>query len=92
MDFGSLARFAIQVETTAKTVRDDVVNYMEAKTSAALIAARCEERVECVAPDVRAHAAAVVGKKNFDTVIAGRPHLNDDGASLVFRKAMSDRV
>jgi hypothetical protein len=92
MDFGSLAGLASQLEPAAKTVRDHVVNDMEAKTRTALIAARCEEWVERVASDVGTHTAAVVGKKNFDTVVPERPHLYGDGASVVFRKRVSDRV
>src|SRR5271169_2218370 len=92
MDSRSLAGLAVQTEPTAKTIRDDVVNDMEAKTGAALIAACCEEWVECLVPDVRTHAAAVVGKKNFDTVIPGRPRPDIDGTPAIFRKRVCDRI
>jgi hypothetical protein len=54
---------------------DDV----QAEAGVALIAAR-EERVEGIAPDLRAYAAAIVGKTDLNIIIAARLALDVDGA------------
>jgi hypothetical protein len=40
--------------------------------SAALVATRREERIGRLTPQAETHAAAIVGKKNFDIVLPGR--------------------
>jgi hypothetical protein len=51
------------------------VDDVQAQARATAITARGEERIERVAPDIDTHAAAIVGKDNFDIVLARRPHL-----------------
>jgi hypothetical protein len=92
LDFGSLAGSAIEIEPATQTIRDDTVDDVQAKASAALIAARREERIERLAPDGATHAAAIVGKPDFDIVIPRRQHLDVDGTFLVVGKRVRDRV
>jgi hypothetical protein len=68
LDFRSLAGFAIEIEPAAQAIRDNAVDDMKAEANAASIAARREERIERLAPDIEAHAAAIIGKDNFDIV------------------------
>jgi hypothetical protein len=49
-DFRTLARFAIEIELAAQTIRDDAVDDMQAEAGAAFIAPRREERIEGFAP------------------------------------------
>ena len=44
------------------------------------------------APDLRAHAAAVVGKKDIDCIVSGGLDFDVDGTSLAIRKRVSDRI
>src|SRR5229473_1561858 len=55
-------------------------------------ATRREERIECAPPDIEAHAAAIVGKEDFDVVLAGLPNLDIDGAGLAVRKGVRHRI
>ena len=92
LDFRPLAGFAVEIEPATQTIRDDAVDDMQAKAGAALIAARREKRIERFSPDIETHAAAVVGKKNFDIVLAGRLHLDVDGTALAVGKGVRDRI
>jgi hypothetical protein len=60
LDPCSLASFAIKMEPAAQTIRDDGVDDMETEASAASVPPGREERVEGLAPDIEAHAAAIV--------------------------------
>ena len=53
-------RLAIEIDPATQTTRDDVVDDMKAEANAALVSARREERIERLAPDIDAHAAAIV--------------------------------
>jgi hypothetical protein len=92
LDFRPLVKFAIKIEPATQTIRDDAVDDMQAEARAALIATRREERIECFASDTEAHAAAIIGKTNFDIVLAGRPNLDLDDAFLPIGKCVCDRV
>jgi hypothetical protein len=92
LDPCSLAGSAVQIEPTAQAIRDDVVDDMKTEASVPLIAAGREERIEGFTPDIETHAAAVVGKNNFDIVLSGGQHLYTDGTSLALGKRMRDRV
>ena len=92
MDFRSLAGLAVELKAATQTVRNDVVDDMKTEAGASPIAARRKERIERIAPDLGAHAAAIVGKSNFHIVLPGRLHLDPDGASLAVRKGVGDRV
>ena len=65
---------------------------MQSKTSAALIATCREERIERSVPDIETHAAAIVGKNNFDMVDPGCLRLDVDSTSIAVRKCVRDRV
>src|SRR5450755_2611123 len=56
-DFRPLAGRAIESEPAAKAISNDAVNNMQAEAGAS-IATRCKERIECLPPDIEAHAAA----------------------------------
>ena len=75
-----------------QTIRNDAVDDMQAQASVTLIAPCREEWIERFAPDVEAHAAAVVRKKNFDIVIPGRSNLDVNSAFSAVGKPMRDRV
>ena len=92
MDFRASAGRAVNIELPAETIGDDVVDDMQAEPSAAALAARREERIEGLARDVGAHAAAIVEKQDFDFVAARRPYLDFDCASLTVRKRVHDRI
>src|SRR5471030_3020289 len=61
LDFRSPAGLAVEIDPAAQTVGDDTVDDMQAKAGAAQVATRREKRIESLAPDTVAHAAAVVG-------------------------------
>src|SRR6476646_1617065 len=82
LDSRASAGLGIEVEPAAQTVGYDAVDNMQAESSAALIAARREERIERAAPDVEGHAATIVGKNDLHIILAGLPHLNVDRALL----------
>ena len=92
LDFRSLAGLAVEMDAATQTVRNDVVGDMKAEPGASPIAARREERLERIAPDLGTHAAAIVGKNNFHVVLPGRLHLDVDGTSLAVRKGVGNRV
>ena len=62
LKFRARARRTVNIELPPETIGDDVVDDMQTEPSAAALAARREERIEGLAPDVSAHAAAIVGK------------------------------
>jgi hypothetical protein len=72
-DFRPLTGRAFEMEPATQTIRDDAVDNVEAEASA-LIATRCEERIERLASDTVTHPAAIVGEQDFDIVIARRLH------------------
>src|SRR3984893_15328864 len=92
LDSGAAAGLGIEIEPAAEAIGYDTVDDMQAEPGAALVAARGEERVEGAAPDVEAHADAVVGKQDLDIVLAGLPHLDVDRAGLAVRKGMRHRI
>jgi len=67
----ALAGFGMQIDPPPQAVGHDAVDDMKAETGAALIAAGGEKRVEGPTPDVRAHAAFIVGEQNLDVIVAG---------------------
>jgi hypothetical protein len=75
LEFCPFARLAIETDPATQTIRDDVVDDMEAVASAALVSARREERIERLAPDIEAHATAIIGKENFKTRNDGKTSL-----------------
>src|SRR5205807_2035935 len=70
----------LEIEPSAETIGDDVVDDVQAEAGAALIAPRREERIEGAAPDVQAHAAAIVGEDDLDIVASGLAGLDLDRA------------
>ena len=64
------------------------MNDVQPKACAALVAPGREERIKHLTPDLRAHAAAVVGKQHFDVVLAGPVRGNADGALRAVRKGV----
>src|SRR6202795_4583490 len=92
LDSRAAAGLGIEIEPAAETVGHDAVDDMQAEPGAALIATRREERVERTPPDVERHAAAIVGKNDFDVVLAGLPHLDIDGAGPAVRKGVRHRI
>ena len=73
LDSRARARRGIESEPSAQTGSHDTVDDMQTKPGAALIAAGREERIERTAPDIKGHAAAIVGKNDLDIVLAGLP-------------------
>ena len=67
LDFRSFAGFAIEIEPTTQTIHDIAVYDMQAKASAALVAACCKERIERLAPDIRSHRAAIGSPQKADS-------------------------
>src|SRR5258707_15857599 len=92
LDSCAAAGLGIEVETSAQTVGHDTVDNVQAEPSAALIAPRREEWIERAAPDIERHAAAVVGKNDFDIVLARLPYLNIDRARLAVGKRVRHRI
>ena len=80
------------MNASAQPARDDAVDDVQSKPGAALAAPRREKRIERPAPDIGAHAAAVIGKLHFDVIIAGFLDLDMHLASLAAGKRMRDRV
>src|SRR6202166_5460205 len=80
------------MEPAAQTIGDDAVDDVQAEAGAALVAAGREERIERLAPDIEAHAAAIVGKYHFDVVPSRRLHLDVDDAFFAVGKCVRDRV
>ena len=72
LDSRSLAGLAIEMEPSSQMIRDDGMGEMQAEAGAAVIAACREEGNEGIAPDIKAHATAIVRKKDVDCVIPGR--------------------
>src|SRR6202048_4682467 len=91
LDLRPLAGLAVEIEPATQIIGDDAVDDMQAEAGAAL-AARREERIERLAPDIETHAATVVGKKHFDIALAGRLHPDVDGTSLAVGKRLRDRI
>src|SRR4051794_14888366 len=58
--FRARAGFGVQIDPAAQTIGHDVVDDVQSEASAALVAPGREKRVEYVALDLRAHAAAIV--------------------------------
>src|SRR4030081_2822838 len=92
LDSRAAAGLGIEVEAPAQTVSHDTVDDVQAESGAALITARREERIERAAPDVEGHAATIVGKNDFDIVLAGFPHLDIDRAGLAVGKGVGHRI
>ena len=92
VDFRTLARLAFEIEPASQIIRDDGVDDVQAETGAAAIATCREERVEGFAPDIDAHAAAIVGKKDIHSVATGGLDLDIDVASFAVRKGVRDRI
>jgi hypothetical protein len=86
------ARLAIETDPATQTIRYDVVDDMKAEADAALIAARREERIERLAPVAETHAAAIIGKENFNVAISDRLYLDVDGTTSAVKKCMCNRV
>src|SRR5215475_2376301 len=81
-------RLAFQLELSAQTIDHNAVNDMQAETGGPLMATRGEEGVECLSPDVRRHAAAVVGKYDLDVAGSRRSHLDSDCALAIAVESM----
>src|SRR5882757_2211562 len=80
------------MESASQIIRDNGMNDMQAEPRAAAIAACREERIEGLAPDVKAHAAAVVGKKDINGVVTGSLDLDVDRTSAAIGKGVCDRI
>src|SRR5882757_2234521 len=80
------------MESAPQIIRDNGMNDMQAEPCAAEIATGCEERIEGLASDIRAHAAAVVGKDDIDRVVTGGPDFDVDGTSAAVGKGVRDRI
>ena len=80
------------MESTSQIIRDNGMNDMQAEPRAAAIATCREERIEGLAPDVRVHAAAVVGKKDINGVVTGSLDFDVDSTSTVIGKGVRDRI
>src|SRR3978361_1853077 len=65
LDPRAATRLGIQIKPAAEPVGDDAVDDVQSEPGAALIASRGEERIECAAADVEAHADAVIGKQDL---------------------------
>src|SRR5450631_1688082 len=65
---------------------------MKTEAGTALIPAGCKERIQGFAPDIWTHAATIVGKTDFDIVVPECLHPDVDGALVVVRKGVYDRV
>jgi len=65
---------------------------MQAEARAAFVAPRREERIERFAPDIVAHTAAVVEKRNLDAFIPVRLHVDVNGTCLGLGKRVHERV
>src|ERR1700751_1220963 len=65
---------------------------MQAKSRAALVAARGEEGVAGLALDVGPHAGAVVGKDQLDIVMAAGFCRNRDGSGTAVDKSMVNGI
>jgi hypothetical protein len=92
MDSRSLAGLAIEIEAATQAIRHDIVDNMQVEAGAALVAARREEWIKRLTPDIDTHSAAIVGKENFDIVIPRRPDFDIDRASGAVGKRMGNRV
>ena len=51
-----------------------------------------EEWIKSLTPDGGRHAATIVGELNLNIVVAERPRLDVDSASLAIRKCVRDRI
>ena len=88
LKFRPRARRTLKIEPAAQTVRHDVVEDMQAKAWAAEIVTRREEWFEGLPPDLGAHAAAIVGKQNFNAVLPRCPRLDGHSIFLAVRKGV----
>ena len=83
---------AVKAKPAAQTIRDDAVDDVQAKAGASEVPPRGEERVEGLTPDIRAHAAAVVGEGDLDVIGPGGAHLDLDGSRLMIGIGMRDGI
>jgi hypothetical protein len=58
--FCSFAGRAFQIDAAPQAICDDAVYDVQAEASAALSAACGKERIECLSPDIQAHAATII--------------------------------
>ena len=64
----SLARFARETKAASEAIRHDTIDDVQAEAGAARVAPRREKWMKSLAPDVRDHAAAIVGEKDLDAI------------------------
>ena len=65
---------------------------MQAETGPTCIAARREEGIECLASDLRTHAAAIIRKDNFDVVPVELPSLDINCPRSTVGERVSGRI
>jgi hypothetical protein len=80
------------MEPATQTIRHDSVDDMQAETSMALIPASRKKRIESLAPDVWAHAAAVVREENYYFIVPGCLDLDVDDTAFAVGKRVRDRI
>ena len=88
----TFAGFTIEMKPAAQVTCNDGMDDMQAEAGVAAIATCREERIEGFAPDLKVHAAAIVGKKDFDSVATGSLDLDVYNTSLAIRKSVRDRI
>ena len=92
LDSRASAGLRIEVEPAAEAVGHDIIDDVQPESGAALIPARGEERIEGAAPNVEAHAAAIVGKNDLDIVLAGFPRLDVDRSGSAVGESVCHRI
>ena len=65
---------------------------MQAETGPTCIAARREEGIECLASDLRTHAAAIIRKDNFNVVLVELPSLDINCPRSTVGERVSGRI
>src|SRR4051812_11481977 len=91
-DARSRARLALQHDSAAEMAGDNAVDDVQSQPRATLVAAGGEERIERLAPDILAHAAAVIGKNDLDVVVVIGPRRDAYGAGAAVGKGVGDRI
>src|SRR5450755_1152137 len=91
-DLRSRARSSFQIDPATHTIGHDVVDDVQSEAGAALVAPGREKGVEHLAPDLRAHAAAVVRKQHFNIVLARHPRCDLDGSTCAVWKGLNRRI
>src|SRR5215831_17372767 len=86
------AGLTFELQPAAKAFRYDVVDGVQAKPGRTQMAAGGEERVKGLSPDLRSHAAAIIGKQKLDVTGPRRAQRNIDAALSGAGECMHDRI